>query len=370
MGFDHHLEKLLAAFDIDGQLVDLTEHKRGHINTTWIGTWRSNSGNTRYIHQKVNHHVFRDVGGLMRNMQKVTHHLRGKNASIDKSCPRDVTLTIVPTKEGSAVVLDSRGDYWRSFEYIENTTSYDVCPHPSAARESAAILGRFQRDLFDLDTHSLIETIPGFHNAPLRFDTLEDAILRDVHGRAGSCREEIEFGRSGLPVAGLLVEALRTGASNLRVTHNDMKLNNVLFDADGRHALALVDLDTCMPGSVLFDFGDFARNTSVPTAEDEQDHSKIQVDLTLFEEITKGYLDAVGETLTSRELELLVVSPRVLALTLGVRFLTDHLLGDTYFKIHRAGQNLDRARAQFVVAERFRQAQGDLEEILAAAARR
>lgn len=355
------LAKALETFQIDGTLSDLAEHKRGHINTTWIGTWSAGSTTTRYIHQKVNHQVFRDVAGLMRNVQLVTDHLRAR-CRLNQS--RDTTLTIIPARSGAAFVVDASGDYWRTFEFIEDTTSYDVCPNPAAAHQAAAILGRFQRDLNDLDPSLLVETIPGFHNAPLRFDALIEIAKKDPLGRAEASRGEIEFGVSSRGVAGQLIAALNDGSSKMRVTHNDMKLNNVLFEDSGTSAIALVDLDTCMPGSVLFDFGDFARNTSVPSDEDEIDHERIRVDLELFEAIASGYLEAFGDSLTAKEKELLVVAPRVLALTLGVRFLTDHLQGDTYFRIHRPGQNLDRARAQFAVAERFREAEKSLREIV------
>lgn len=355
------LEKLLPLFAIDGELAALEEHKRGHINTTWIGSWRTSSGPVRYVHQRVNHNVFCDVPGLMRNMARVTGHIRRLK---DSGRCNDITLTIVPTRCGQSVIQDEVGDFWRTFEFIENTMSFDVCPSPAVAREAAAILGRFQSQLFDLNPAELIETIPEFHNAPKRFDALNVAAEKDIAGRRQNCRDEIAFGLAARDVAGLLVGALREGTSKLRVTHNDMKLNNVLFDASGTRAVALVDLDTCMPGSVLFDFGDFARNTSVPAAEDETDHALIQVDTELFSAIMTGYLESVGDTLTDRELDLLPVSPQVLALTLGVRFLTDYLQGDTYFKVHHERQNLDRARAQFVVAERFRAAEPKLRRVM------
>jgi Ser/Thr protein kinase RdoA (MazF antagonist) len=201
--------------------------------------------------------------------------------------------------------------------------------------------------LFDLDPKYVKDTIPDFHHGGKRFEAFEMAVKDDAKGRARSCQKEISFALERRGLGSILIDNLTSGAIRRRVCHNDMKLNNVLFDDKGERAVCLLDLDTCMPGTVLFDFGDLARNTAVPSAEDEQDFTKVSMDMGLYQAICEGYLGEVGTLLSARELELMSVAPRVLALTLGVRFLTDYLLGDTYFRVHRPNHNLERARTQF-----------------------
>ncbi|MEY4668150.1 MAG: hypothetical protein RL518_849 [Pseudomonadota bacterium] len=339
---------ILTQFDIAGTLHNVEELKRGHINRTYIGYWDVNGARKRYIHQSVNHRVFTDIEALMGNLEIVTEALR-EDLHARPVIAGETTLTLIRAKSGASYLRDESGEYWRSFEYIENTVSYDVCPSTHVAREAAAILGRFQRALSKVSASSLKDTIPYFHHGLRRYDAFAKALKEDCEGRAREAMVEIDFAQSRRELGGALISALERKEIPLRISHNDMKLNNVLFNSAGDTAVCLLDLDTAMAGTPLFDFGDLVRNTAVPCAEDEQDFSKVVVDMNLYRAICDGYLSEVGNVLTDKERALLSVSPRVLALILGVRFLTDYLQGDTYFRIHRPKQNLERARTQFEI---------------------
>jgi Ser/Thr protein kinase RdoA (MazF antagonist) len=351
--------KLLSGFDIPGSLLSIEELKRGHINRTYVGTWDLSGVRKRYIHQVVNHRIFRDIPGLTRNLETVTDRLR-RAYSAGEGNPEETTLAVIRTHSGEGFVLDEKGEYWRTFEFIENTVSYDVCPNVQVAGEAAAVLGRFQRILSDVPASTLVDTIPDFHNGIKRFEAFEHVVVRDERGRVRQAVEEISFARERADVGGLLISALQSGDIPSRITHNDMKLNNVLFDMTGQRAVCLLDLDTCMAGTPLFDFGDLVRNTAVPCDEDERDLSKVQIDFALYKAICAGYLKEFRGNLTPRELGLLHIAPRVLALILGVRFLTDFLQGDTYFRIHRPEHNLDRAKTQFAVVRAMEQAEAQM----------
>ena len=327
---------ILTQFDINGTLHSVEELKRGHINRTYIGHWEVNGVRKRYIHQSVNHRVFTDIEALMGNLEIVTDALR-EDLHGRPVIPGETTLTLIRTKGGASYLQDESGEFWRSFDYIENTVSYDVCPSTHVAREAAAILGRFQRALSKTPAEGLKDTIPYFHHGLRRYDAFAKALKEDREGRAREAMGEIDFAQSRLELGGALISALERKEIPLRVSHNDMKLNHVRFNSAGDTAVCLLDLDTAMAG------------TAVPCAEDEQDLSKVVVDMNLYRAICDGYLSEVGDMLTPKERSLLSVSPRVLALILGVRFLTDYLQGDTYFRIHRPKQNLERARTQFEV---------------------
>lgn len=357
---------LLKRFAIDGDLVGIEELKRGHINRTYVGTWEKDGIRDRYVHQVVNHRIFRDIDALMGNLETVTTALREAKAA-GRLRPDEVTLTLVKTRDGGTYLKDEQGEFWRTFEYIEDTVTYDVCPGPEVAREAAAILGRFQKSLLGVDPSKLVDTIPFFLHGGRRFVAFRESIERNSIGRADGCHEEIEFALKRAKLGTALIEALETGDIPRRVSHCDMKLNNVLFDRTGTRATCLLDLDTCMSGTVLFDFGDLARNTAVPCAEDEQDFSKVCIDMNLYRAICDGYLSEMRGQLCPAELELMPVAPRVLALILGVRFLTDYLNGDTYFRIHRPNHNLERARTQFQIVSLMEQLEGEMRSAVSAA---
>lgn len=347
--------EILSAFAIEGELESIAPFGSGHIHDTRVGTWRMIAGGTRrYVHQRLNSNVFRDIPALMRNIEIVTSHLRAAG---------QISLTLVPTRDGSTFAASSSGEIWRTFEMIEGAASHEICGGESEARESARALGAFEAGLSDLDVSVLTETIPYFHHIPRRFEALEQAVRADTAGRASICAKEIDLAMSYRKEASAIQDALERSEIPVRVTHNDMKLNNVLFDEKGR-AVAIVDLDTVMAGSALYDFGDLARNVSLRVAEDEKDLSKVRIEKPLMEGLTRGYLEVMRERLTAREIELLPLAPRLMALALAVRFLTDHLNGDTYFKIGYEGHNLVRSRTQLEISRRLGEAEKIIEEIL------
>jgi Ser/Thr protein kinase RdoA (MazF antagonist) len=354
--------EILNQFAIDGAMISIEELKRGHINRTYLATWGKGRQRRRYVHQVVNHRIFQDIDGLMRNLDIVTSTLQAKKESGELRAD-EKTLTLIKAKSGANYLQDEGGEYWRTFEYIENTTTFDVCPNSNVARESAAILGRFQRALIDLDARQFAETIPYFVDGHRRYEVFSEAVKSDAFKRVTTCREEIEFAAERADFGGSLIRAVREGVVPARLSHNDMKLNNVLFSRDGARAVCLLDLDTCMSGTVLYDFGDLVRNTAVPCAEDEQDLSKVVFDMELYRAICEGYLSEMGRALSGPERELLALAPRNLALILGVRFLTDYLCGDTYFRIHRKAQNLERSRTQFQIVRLMERLEDQMREV-------
>lgn len=324
-------------FQIRGKPVSCDPYGNGHINRTYL---LADSSGERYILQKINRNVFRDPESLMKNLAAVTAHLRKKSES-----PREV-LSLVPAMDGGEWLVDTEGEYWRLFGFIENS----VCLEKASAedfRESALAFGRFQRRLADFPAHTLAETIPRFHDTPLRYSALRAAIDADVFGRAKDARHEIEFALEREAYASTLTGLQASGDLPLRVTHNDTKLNNVLFDRDTRKALCVIDLDTVMPGLSVNDFGDSIRYGSSSAAEDERDISKVEFLPELFEAYTGGFLSACGESLTECEILHLRDGAKMMTLECGVRFLADHLSGDAYFPARRDGHNLDRCRTQF-----------------------
>ena len=289
--------------------------------------------------QKINHHTFRDVAGLMENIELVTEHLRRKSPD-----PRSV-LTLIRTKDGKSY-LEADDGYWRVFRFVEDSICLQQPESDADFYESAVGFGTFQQLLSDFPAEKLHETIPNFHNTPDRYRALLETLTRDPMHRAAQVQPEIEFALARQAEMAALQNALDAGELPLRVTHNDTKLNNVLFDAKTRRALCIIDLDTVMPGSALYDYGDSIRFGAATAAEDERELDKMEMSLERFRVFTRGYVRACPG-LTQKELELLPLGAKVMTMECGVRFLTDHIDGDNYFSIHREGQNLDRAHTQF-----------------------
>ncbi len=309
---------------------------RGHINKTYLVTLASGK---RYILQKINTRIFRNVEKLMDNVSKIIHHLDQK--ADDPRC----VLHLVHTLDGQPYVKLESGAVWRAFEFVEHSVCLQAPETPSDFYESAVAFGRFQEMLQDFPADQLHETIPNFHHTPDRYRIFREVLEADPMGRAKDVQKEIEFVLAREAEADTLVRMLEDGKLPLRVTHNDTKLNNVMLDADTHKALCVIDLDTVMPGLSLYDFGDSIRFGAATAAEDEQDLSKVSMDLTLFETYTRGFLQACPG-LTCEERRMLPMGAKLMTLECGLRFLTDHLDGDNYFSIQREGQNLDRARTQ------------------------
>ena len=325
-------------FRTDGKPIFCTPYGNGHINRTYLLV---DSTARQYILQKINQNVFRDPESLMRNIAAVTAHLRKTVVSF-----REV-LSLIPTLDGGEWLVDPDGEYWRMYQFISDSICFEKADRPEDFRESGAAFGRFQRQLADFPAQELVETIPGFHDTPMRYSALRAAIEADICGRKREVLREIEFALDREGWATTLTSLQTSGDLPLRVTHNDTKLNNVLFDRDTRKALCVIDLDTVMPGLSVNDFGDSIRYGASSAAEDERDISKVRFLLPLFEAYAEGFLSACGESLTKCEVDHLPEGAKIMTLECGVRFLTDYLSGDTYFATHREGHNLDRCRTQF-----------------------
>lgn len=332
-------KKIASAFHFGVPLFSVEECKIGHINSTFF----VNCADGRYVVQKINKGVFKSPRHLMANVVGVTDHIRAKL----KACGGDVkngTLQFV--KSGDHYYhIDENGEYWRAYRFVEGNC-YQSCDSPAVFARVGAAFGTFQNQLADFDTATLYETIPDFHNAKRRYEALEAAIAADPLGRARECTKEIEFIRARKDSCSFIVDGLASGIFPLRVTHNDTKLNNVIMDAKTGDARCVIDLDTVMPGSLLYDFGDAIRFGASGAAEDESDLDKVHIKTDLFEAFTEGFVTSLSSTITKEELLALPESARIVTLTQGIRFLTDHVLGDTYFRIAREGHNLARARNQ------------------------
>ena len=333
---NENLLEVLRAFRLDAKPVSCEPYGCGHINVTYLAVMESSR---RYILQKINNNTFRDVAGLMENITAVTEFLRTKTDD-----PRSV-LTLVKTHD-SASYLHAQDAYWRVYDFVEGTICLQLPETDEDFYQSAVGFGTFQQLLTDFPAAKLHETIPNFHNTPDRYRALLETLERDPMHRAAQVQPEIEFALARQAEMSAIQNALTAGELPLRVTHNDTKLNNVLLDAKTRKALCVIDLDTVMPGSSLYDFGDSIRFGAATAAEDEKDLSKMEMSLDRFRVFTRGYVRACPG-LTAKELELLPMGAKTMTMECGVRFLTDYLDGDHYFAVHREGQNLDRARTQF-----------------------
>ena len=300
--------------------------------------------------QRVNEYVFHDPVGVICNIDRVTNHLRQVIAAEGGDVQRG-TLQLLSTRNGQPWAKDNEGGFWRVYTYVDGTILLDLPDTPELFSLSGEAFGRFQRQLSSFPAAALTESIPHFHDTPARFQQLLDALQLNASGRLAEVQPEVDFCLAREKDTHVLMDALAEGKLPLRVTHNDTKLNNVLLDAVTREAVCVVDLDTVMPGLVAYDFGDSIRFGASTAAEDEQDLSKVSLSLPMYEAFTKGFLKEAGKTLTAEEIRLLPWGAKLMTLECGMRFLADHLNGDKYFRIHRPGQNLDRARTQFALVQ-------------------
>jgi Phosphotransferase enzyme family len=349
------LQQISRQFQIYGEILHAETCKIGHINETYSATYDQGGTRVRYIHQKINQSVFKDPASVMRNVMRVTSHLRRKLEELEA---RDLTrrcLTIVPTRDGQAYYTDSAGDFWRTFVFIEGVQTFEAVQSPGQAFEAGKAFGFFQHLLVDLPGGRLADTIPHFHHTRKRFQALQRAVEKDHFNRAVSAKAEIDFALKHEPVVDVILRALAGKKIPERITHNDTKFNNVMLDTVTGEAMCVVDLDTVMPGCALYDFGDMVRTTTSPTLEDELDLSKVHLQMAMFKKLAEGYLSAAAEFLTKAERAQIAFAGKLITFTIGLRFLTDHLAGDTYFRIHRPGHNLDRCRTQFKLVESIEQ---------------
>ena len=319
-------------------------HGNGHINNTFLV-----DSKPRVILQRINTNVFKNPERVMGNIMAVTAHLRKKIAAAGGDPARE-TLTFLTTKERLPYYQTAEGDYFRAYYFVEDMICLEFAESPADFAEVAHAFGRFQRMLADFPADRLHETIARFHDTPNRFAQLEEAIVADRVGRAKSVEAEIAEVRRYAKYASAIVDGIADGTVPLRVTHNDTKLNNVLLDGKTRKGICVIDLDTVMPGSLLYDFGDAMRTGASTGAEDETNLDKVQFDLEKFEAFTAAFLEELGDSVTAKERELMPLSALIITVEQATRFLADHINGDVYFHVHRENHNLDRTRTQLKLA--------------------
>lgn len=337
------LEAIAGRFQAAGTFEDVRRMEAGHINKTFVVTMREAAGPHRYILQSINTAVFTHPEELMQNIVGVTTFLKKKIEEYGGDVRRE-TLTVIESVTGESFFVDADGKYWRMYDFIEGATSYETVVRPILFKNTARAFGKFQKLLADYPAHTLFETIPKFHDTTDRMRQLREAVSADRAGRVKDTAAEISFYMEREALCGEIVGRIAAGELPLRVTHNDTKLNNIMIDNETDEGVCIIDLDTVMPGSVLYDFGDSIRFGASSAAEDEKDLERVFVRLDLFETYTQGFLEAAGESLTETEIELLPLSAKLMTMECGMRFLTDYLNGDVYFHTSYEGQNLDRTR--------------------------
>lgn len=337
-----------------GSVVSFTPYGNGHINATCLVEC---ADGCRYILQRINTSIFVHPEALMNNVKLVTEHIRRGVAAAGLDTSR-CTLRIVRTDNGSTYCRDAENGCWRMYDFVEGTVAKDRIDSGEMFEACGEAFGRFQQQLSDFPAHQLTEVIPNFHNTPMRYEAFMRSVERDSIGRAGEVADEITFVRERAEFAKTLEIAHAQGRLPLRVTHNDTKLNNILFDNQSGMPVCVIDLDTVMPGYSVNDFGDAIRFAANTAAEDETDTSLVSLDLELYHRFAAGFLRGFGDAMTVDEIELMPIGARMMTLECGMRFLADYLDGDVYFRTHRPRHNLDRARCQFaLVADMERKAE-------------
>ena len=333
-------------FDFKGQPISVTECTTGHINSTYFVDCSSDDGLVRYVMQIVNTSIFKKPDQVMQNILHITKHIENKLIATGGDAKRG-TLHVVYTKNGTYSYVDGEGQYWRAYEFVENATCYQAVESEEMFTKVGKAFGIFQRQLADFDASLLYESIPNFHNTEDRFNQFIVAMEKDAAGRRSEVSQEIAFVLRRQEACSFINERIADGRIPLRVTHNDTKLNNIMLDNETGEGICVIDLDTVMPGSVLADFGDSIRFGASSAAEDETDLDKVYVRLEMFDAFAKGFIEGLDHSLTEQEILALPMGAYILTLETGIRFLTDYLNGDTYFRTSYAQHNLDRARNQF-----------------------
>jgi aminoglycoside phosphotransferase (APT) family kinase protein len=365
----YDLESIATHFCTEGAFVSAEACGSGHINDTYVMTCNWGGERVRYLLQRINHQVFQDPVGVMGNISRVTAHIQTVLQEQGVSDVERRCLRLVPTWEDKPVYRDESGSYWRTYLFIEGATSHDVVKTEEQAYEAAKAFGEFQKYLLDLPGQRLIETIPDFHNTPKRYAQFERALATNERGRAAKARAEIEFACRHRATADALLRLHHEGKIPERITHNDTKLNNVLLDEATNEGLCVIDLDTVMPGLGLYDIGDLVRSCTSPAKEDEQDLSQVVMQMPMFKALVRGYLVATRSFLTQAELDHLAFSGKLIALETGLRFLTDYLMGDVYFKTQHEAHNLERCRVQFGLVESIEAQQEAMNQLVKKLAR-
>jgi len=352
------LRKITDIFSIKGDFIDARPFGSGHINDTYLITTSSE----KYILQRLNHNIFINIEKLNQNIIKALNHFCKKQKLSNDS--RFKELEIILCKNGNNHYVDENGNYWRLMNFVSGSTSFDVAEKPETAFEAAKAFGYFQKNLIDLNPDDFFPVIKDFHNLEMRMNSFKDVLEKDPENRNQFASDEIEFVKSHEYLSIRLKELLESNQIPLRVTHNDTKINNVLFDKETLKGICVIDLDTIMPGTVLFDFGDMVRTFTSPVKEDETDLSKVVLRLEIFEAMAKGYLSELKDVLTQTEIDHLVFGGKIMTFMIGLRFLTDFLEGDVYYKTSKPNHNLDRCRTQFKLLTEIENKKEILQQII------
>lgn len=351
------INAICQLFGISGEL-EVKQLKSGNINSTYLVT-----ADKKYIVQKINGYVFKAPEQIMSNIALVTEHIRKKVEAEGGDASRQV-LHFLTVEGGANFWKDEEGSVWRIYEFVPNSVTFDSTQDLTILRNAGAAFGTFQRNLLDFDAASLYETIPDFHNTPKRLDTLFASVERDECGRVAEAQELIDYLAEKRELAGSVVRQVEQGELPLRVTHNDTKCNNVLFDADTGEELAVIDLDTIMPGLMAYDFGDAVRFAASTAVEDEPDTSKVALDMEKFTAFAEGFVGRLGDTMTAAELDSLAVGTFGITIELASRFLDDYLTGDKYFATNRPKHNLERTACQVALARDMERRMDEMKKIL------
>ncbi|MCP5046306.1 MAG: aminoglycoside phosphotransferase family protein [bacterium] len=363
---DTDISSIIKMFDVKGQFSDTQPYGTGHLHDTYrVGTDQKGT-RAYYILQRINHKAFGDPRALMENIVRITGHMEEK-LKMRYRGEGDISrrvLRVIPTVEGENYYRDERGNYWRVYDFIADTRSYDIVHDRERLFQVAYMFGEFLDLLQDLPGPQLHETIRDFHNGQKRLKALEEAIKRDDCNRSAMAGGEIDFVMEHAGVFDVVPELLEKGEIRVRVTHNDTKVNNVLLDKKSGKGVCVIDLDTAMPGVALYDFGDLVRTALSTKAEDERDLSGVAAETRRFKVLLEGFLAGAGDSLAKGEKNQLLLGAKLMTLLIGMRFLTDYLKGDIYFKIHREGHNLDRCRRQFKLLQSIMEHQGEMEKVV------
>ena len=358
------IDCIAADFSINGTFKEYTDLNDGHINSTYVISFDDKGETVKYTLQKINTGIFKNPDALMSNIVGVTTHIRSALLKAGKDADRG-TLTFLKAADGKYYFRDENGDCWRVYKYIDKVYTCNIIDSAEVFENAGRAFGEFQRQLSDYPIDSLFETIPKFHDTYSRFLDFMSAVKEDRAGRAEGVRELIDFAVARESDTHVLLDLIERGSLPLRVTHNDTKLNNILFDRDSNDGICIIDLDTVMPGLSLYDFGDSIRFGANTAAEDEKDISKVQLSLENFKAFTLGYLSTAGESLTKKEIEYLSFSAKLMTLECGMRFLGDFINGDVYFKTDYPEHNLVRSRTQSKLVEEIEKHYDEMQQIVA-----
>ena len=358
----YDLRKIYSSFLADGSFSDAVSYGSGHIHDTFRVV-TSEKDKDDYILQRLNNRVFRNIPELQENIERVTNHLHRKLLTVPGSDVKRECLTLIRSKNGKSWIEDEEGNFWRMFIFISNHIVYDIVDTPDKAFEGGKAIGRFQALLADLPGRPLHETIPSFHDVEKRIDSFMNTMKKDPAGRVKKTVSETEFILKRADEMRIIHKLGREGKIPVRITHNDTKFNNILFDENGK-SLCIIDLDTVMPGYFHSDFGDAIRTGANIAAEDENDLSKIKMNIDLFEAYAKGYLSETNNTLNAIEKEYLAFAPLLMTYEQALRFLTDYVDGDKYYRIHHVNHNIQRTRAQIRLLESMEEQYSAMQKII------